>query len=402
MNYSQALTYTHSLKRLGSTPGLACLGQVMEKLGNPQEKLSCIHVAGTNGKGSVCAFTASILQQAGYKVGLYTSPFLVDFRERFQINGQMIEEDTYARLAEKVKIAMEAVGEELSQFAFITAVAFCYFEEQNCDVVVLETGLGGRLDATNIIEKPLVTAITAIGLDHTELLGDTLEEIAREKCGIIKKSALVVLSPGQPIEVVATVMEYAAKAGVQVILPNGVQITETSPSATNISYGGQEYALSLHGEYQPLNAVTAMEIVKALKGFCVREEHIQKGLASAGHKGRCQVLRQDPLILLDGAHNPQGATALSATLTQWLGQDKAIGVCGVMSDKAAKDLAKAMGGHLSKLIAVTPHTPRALSAEKLAEIFAPYCPASTMELGEGFLSFLKNQQFLAHENHLFS
>jgi dihydrofolate synthase/folylpolyglutamate synthase len=210
-------------------------------------------------------------------------------------------------------------------------------------------------------------------------------------CGIIKKSAPVVLSPGQPIEVVATVMEYAAKAGVQVILPNGVQITETSPSATNISYGGQEYALSLHGEYQPLNAVTAMEIVKALKGFCVREEHIQKGLASAVHKGRCQVLRQDPLILLDGAHNPQGATALSATLTQWLGQDKAIGVCGVMSDKAAKDLAKAMGGHLSKLIAVTPHTPRALSAEKLAEIFAPYCPASTMELGEGFLSFLKNQ-----------
>ncbi|MBQ6819365.1 MAG: bifunctional folylpolyglutamate synthase/dihydrofolate synthase [Clostridia bacterium] len=389
MNIQQALTYTHSLKRLGKTPGLACLQAVLEKLGNPQENLSVIHVAGTNGKGSVCAMTAAIYQAAGYKVGLFTSPYLVSFYERIQINGELIPAEEYARLATKVKAVTDEIGEELSQFAFITAVGFCWFYEQACDVVVLETGLGGRLDATNVVTHPLVTAITSVGLDHTDLLGDTLEQIAAEKCGIIKQNVPVVLSPDQPPQVIAVAMERAAKQQSQVILPNpsAVAVKEIKPAATRFAYGGQTYSLALGGGYQPYNGVTAIETVKAAR-LPVTEQAIRQGLATAVHPARCQVLRAHPLILLDGAHNPQGAQALSQTLTAFLGDQKAVGVCGVMSDKAAADLAGAMGGHLCQLIGVAPHNPRALPARQVADIFAPYCETATAEVDADLLNTL--------------
>ncbi len=384
MNRLQALTYTHSLKRLGKTPGLACIQTVLKRLGNPQETLRVIHVAGTNGKGSVCAMTASILQAAGYRVGLYTSPYLVSFYERMQVNRQPIDGEDYARLAAQVKAVTDELGEELSQFAFITAVAFCYFQEQSCDVVVLETGLGGRLDATNTVSRPLVTAITAVGLDHTDLLGNTIEQIATEKCGIIKRGAPVVLSPEQPAQVVAIAMEQAARLGVPVILPNAsaIAVTELRPAATRFAYGGQDYTLSLNGTYQPYNAVTAIETVKAAKELQVPEQAIVQGLCQAVHPGRCQVLRAEPLVLLDGAHNPQGARALSQTLTAFLGTQKAVGVCGVMTDKAAAELAQTMGQHLCRLVAVAPQNPRALPAERLAKVFAPHCPATTATVAQ--------------------
>ena len=389
MNIQQAVTYTHSLKRLGKTPGLACLQAVLAKLGNPQNKLRVLHVAGTNGKGSVCAVTASILQAAGYKVGLFTSPFLVSFYERMQIDSKPIPAEEYARLAIRVKEITDQLGEELSQFAFITAVAFCYFYEQNCDVVVLETGLGGRLDATNVVKNPLATAITAVGLDHTDLLGDTIEKIAAEKCGILKQNVPVVLSPGQSTQVIAVAMERAAKLNCKVILPGeaALVVEEITPHATRFTYGGQTYALSLHGGYQPQNAVTALELIGA-SGLVVTEQAIQNGLANAVHPARCQVLRKEPLILLDGAHNPQGATALAGTLQSFLGDQKAVGVCGVMSDKAAKELASAMGNRLCNLIAVTPNTPRALPAEQLTEQFATFCETTTAAVDAALLKNL--------------
>ena len=393
MNDSQALTYTHSLKRLGKTPGLVCLQAVLERLGNPQDTLRVLHVAGTNGKGSVCALTASVLQAAGYKTGLFTSPFLVSFYERMQINGQNISPDCYARLATKVQEASFAVGEELSQFAFITAVAFCYFAQEECDVVVLETGLGGRLDATNVVKAPLATAITAIGLDHTDLLGDTLEQIAAEKCGIIKEGAPVVLSSCQAPEVIGVVMEHAARKGVSVILPNPNAVTpfDMTPHATRFAYGGEEYALSLHGAYQWQNAVTALDLLRSAKGLTVSQDAIRQGFLSAVHPARCQVLRKDPLILLDGAHNPQGAQALSQTLTAFLEEQKVIGVCGVMSDKAATDLAAAMGNHCSHLIGVTPNSPRSLPAQELADIFAPYCTTEIRQVDGALLQTIQSQ-----------
>ncbi len=389
MNSSQALTYTHSLKRLGKTPGLACIQAVLERLCNPQENLQILHVAGTNGKGSVCAVAASVLQAAGYKVGLFTSPYLVSFYERMQVDGKPIPDREYARLATKVKAVTDELGEELSQFAFITAVAFCYFYEQNCHVVVLETGLGGRLDATNVVKKPLATAITAVGLDHTDLLGDTIEQIAKEKCGILKQNVPVVLSPGQPTQVIAVAMEQAANLNCKVILPGASALTvdEITPEATRFTYGGRSFSLSLHGAYQPQNAVTALELIGA-SGLVVTEQAIQNGLANAVHPARCQVLRKEPLILLDGAHNPQGATALAKTLHHFLGEQKAVGVCGVMSDKAAQELASAMGERLCKLIAVTPNNARALSAEKVADLFSPCCETVVATVDDGLLKTL--------------
>ena len=395
MNYQQAFEFTQSLKRLGKTPGLACLSRVMNALGNPQEQLKVIHVAGTNGKGSVCAITASVLKEAGYKVGLFTSPFLVDFRERFQICGEYIPKETYVALCEQVKTAMEQEGEELSQFAFITAIAYLWFAQENCDLVVLETGLGGRLDATNLVKHPLVCAITNISLDHTELLGNTVEEIMGEKCGIMKENGVTVLSLGQPVEALAVAMEFAAKRGNRLVLPNApsLKIKEVSVKGTVFSYGDEEYTLSLLGEYQPVNAVTALEILNVLsqKGYGVSKPAVKKGLANARHLGRCQVLRSSPLVLLDGAHNPDGAAALAKTLKAFLQEEKAVGICGVMSDKAATDLRDAIAPYLTTLVAVTPNSPRSLEAEELAKLFNGCCKTQTALVDEQLISYTKNQ-----------
>ncbi len=395
MNYQQALEYTQSLKRLGKTPGLACLSRVMNALGNPGERLNVIHVAGTNGKGSVCAITASVLKEAGYKVGLFTSPFLVDFRERFQICGEYIPKETYAALCEQVKSAMETLGEELSQFAFITAVAYLWFAEENCDLVVLETGLGGRLDATNLVQHPLVCAITNISLDHTELLGNTVEEIMAEKCGIMKENGVTVLSLGQEVEALSVAMETAAKTGNRLVVPNApaLEIKEVSVKGTVFSYGDEEYTLSLPGEYQPINAVTALEILNVLseKGYGVSKPAIKKGLANAKHPARCQVLRSSPLILLDGAHNPDGAKALAKTLQAFLQGEKAVGICGVMSDKAATDLRDAVAPYLETLVAVTPNSPRSLQAEELATLFEECCQTQTAPVDEKLIAYIKSQ-----------
>lgn len=395
MNYQQALEYTHSLKRLGKTPGLACLSRVMNALGNPQERLKVIHVAGTNGKGSVCAITASVLQAAGYKVGLFTSPFLVDFRERFQVNGEYIPKETYAALCEQVKTAMEQEGEDLSQFAFITAVAYLWFAKENCDLVVLETGLGGRLDATNVIKHPLVCAITNVSLDHTELLGNTVEDIMAEKCGILKENGVTVLSLGQSVEALSVAMETAARTGNRLVIPNApaLQIQEVSVQGTTFSYGDEEYTLSLLGEYQPINAVTALEILNVLseKGYGVSKPAIKKGLANARHLGRCQVLRQTPLVLLDGAHNPDGAAALAKTLQSFLQGEKAVGICGVMSDKAATDLRDEIAPYLTTLVAVTPNSPRSLEAEALAKLFEGTCQTKTALINEELIAYIKSQ-----------
>lgn len=395
MNYQQALAFTQSLPRLGGSPGLACVKKIMKRLGNPQEKLRVIHVAGTNGKGSVCVMTASVLQAAGYRVGLFTSPYLVDFRERFQLNGTMISQADYAQYANAVRSAMEQSGETLSQFAFITAVAFCWFAHIGCDFVVLETGLGGRLDATNIITKPAVTAITSISFDHTELLGKTIAAIAREKCGIMKQGCTAVLSPGQPMDAVTVAMEQAALLGCSLVIPNSssIHLNNMDADGTSFEYGGNIYRLSLRGEYQPQNAVTAIEIIIALQkqGVLIEQSAIQKGLLTANHPGRCQVLRKRPLVLLDGAHNPGGAAALAGTLSSYIGNHKAIGVCGVMNDKAAKDLAAAMAPHLEQLVAVTPENGRALPAETLANVFAPFCPVMVKVVDKSLCDWIQLQ-----------
>ena len=205
MNYDEALSYVHSLLVFGSKPGLDRINEVMAKLGNPQNNLKFIHIAGTNGKGSTATMLSNVYIKAGLKVGLYISPFVIDFRERIQLNGQMIGKTDFAHFAQKIKDA----NVTLTEFEFITAVAFCYFAEKQCDIVILETGLGGRLDATNIIEKPLCSVITHISLDHTGVLGDTLEQIAAEKCGIIKNRGLTVTDMNQEPEVLKVIKAHS-------------------------------------------------------------------------------------------------------------------------------------------------------------------------------------------------
>ncbi len=387
MTYEEALAFTHSLPRLGSSPGLLPLAQVMQALGDPQNsRRMYLHVAGTNGKGSVCAMAAAVLGAAGYRVGLFTSPYLVDFRERFQMNGEKIAQETYAALADRVRRAMEQTGAALSQFAFLTAVAFCWFADSPCDIAVLETGVGGRLDATNLLARPLVVAITSISLDHTEWLGDTVEAIAGEKCGILKPGCPAVLAPGQPAGVAAVARRRAAAVGCPLLLPGDPTPGPTAPGETRFSYEGEAYTLSLTGRFQPQNAVTVLAMVKELRrqGWRISQEAVHIGLANAVHPGRCQLLRRDPLLLLDGAHSPGGAAALADTLTDWLGEAKIAGVCGVLGDKPARELAAALGPHLCRLTALTPQNPRALPAARLAPYFAPYCPVQTGQSSPGF------------------
>ena len=203
MNYTGSVEYIHSLLRFGIKPGLERISELLSLLGNPQEKVKAIHIAGTNGKGSTSTMTANILKNAGYRTGLFTSPYVINFRERIRINGEMIPEDalaeTVSRVKEKIDILNEQ-GTEITEFEAITAAAYLYFAEEGCDFAVMETGLGGRFDATNVITKPAICIITSISFDHTDILGDSLEKIAFEKCGIIKRNCPVVTSENQSSE----------------------------------------------------------------------------------------------------------------------------------------------------------------------------------------------------------
>ena len=251
MTYAEALAYVHSLKRFGAAPGLDRMRLLMDRLGNPQDRLAFVHIAGTNGKGSCTAMTARALQTAGYRTGMYISPYVVEFRERFQINGQWIPEGDFIRLLEQVRKEIQALEEQgllITEFECNTALAFLWFAEEACDVVALEVGLGGRFDATNVISCPLVSVIMAIGLDHTAILGDTVEKIASEKAGIIK-GGTTVLYPVQEPEALAAVMEKCAETGSTLIFPNagGVEILSSDSEGSDFRWNGETYRVGLAG-----------------------------------------------------------------------------------------------------------------------------------------------------------
>ena len=256
MNYNEALSYVHSLLVFGSKPGLQRMSRVMAKLGSPQKHLKFIHIAGTNGKGSTATMLSNVYIKAGLRVGLYISPFVTDFRERIQLNGQMIEQNDFAHFAQKVK----NTNVTLTEFEFITAAAFCYFAEKQCDIVILETGLGGRLDATNIIEKPLCSVITHISLDHTGVLGDTIEQIATEKCGIIKNRGLTVTDMNQEPEALQVIKSHSGN----LIIPSkeDLKILSADIFGNTFIYKGEKYETTLAGLHQVSNAVSVIETVK--------------------------------------------------------------------------------------------------------------------------------------------
>lgn len=375
MTPSEAIQWLHSLPRLGGGATLRRMQVLLRELGSPERQLKCVQIAGTNGKGTVAALTAAILQKAGYKTGLTISPFVLEFRERFQINGGMIPPGTLAALAGEVRAAagrMAAAGGETPvEFEAVTALALLWFAREGCDVAVLETGLGGRYDATNAVQNTLVSAITRIGLDHTELLGDTLDAIAREKCGIIKPGCIVVSYPSQPKEALREIVVEAGRQGCELVVPDLDDLTRRhGPPFTNrMDYGGYEVSLPFIGAHQACNAAVAVEIALALcrRGLTIEDEAILAGLEAARLPARIELLRREPLVLLDGCHNPDGAAALAGVLRE----EKAAGltaIIGMLADKKVEDALKNLSGCFARVYTVTPNCPRAMPAEQLAAL----------------------------------
>ena len=358
MNYQTALSFVHGLERFGSQPGLERITELLQRLGSSHKsKATKIHIAGTNGKGSVSAFCASSLALSGRSVGLFTSPFVLDFRERMQINGQMISEEDFASVATEVRSAMEAEPSLLiTEFEFITVCAFVYFARKECNAVVIEVGMGGRLDATNVV-TPDVSIITKIDLDHMAVLGDTIEKIAVEKAGIIKPNVPCVCYPKQEKSVLELLK---AKDPALVVAPK------------------RNFNLAMLGEHQQLNASTAFAALELLD---LAEEDIINGIEQVTLPARQEVLSKNPLVILDGGHNPNGVSALANTLRE-LKKGSLTLVMGMLQDKDYRTSLSIIAPLAEKIWAVDVPNPRTLPAEEFAEEARKYCGnVTTAELG---------------------
>ena len=379
MTNEEALAKINGRLTFGMKPGLRRIKQLLEELGDPQKKLKFVHVAGTNGKGTTCALTASVLRQAGYTVGLYTSPYVEDFRERFQINGEMIPPEELAQEVELLSPIAEAhdgVGDTVTEFEFITALAFHWFARRQCDIVVLEVGLGGRFDATNAIDAPEAAVIASISLDHTAILGDTLDKIAFEKAGIVKPGGRLVLYPWQAEGIVEQLRGICEERGAELILPDTrYQVLEESLAGTVFQTGGETLRTPFLGEHQVRNAVTARTALEVLRrrGWRIPDGAIREGFAKAFLPARMEVLATAPLCLLDGGHNPGCAAALRDALERFVPQRK-VGIMGVMADKDSHEALRLLAPLFAEIITIAPDNPRALPAEELARTAGEFCP----------------------------
>lgn len=403
MDWNEAIALLHGANWKHTKIGLERMRDFMHALGDPQEKLRYVHIAGTNGKGSACVMTQSILTAAGFRTGLYISPHLDQFNERISIDGETISDADLRRLAARVRAAAETLGEEPTDFEMITAMAFCYFEEQHCDLVVLEVGMGGRLDATNVISHPEVCAIMHIGLDHTEFLGDTVEKVAAEKAGILKPGADCVLYHQLPgvMDVVqqrfadvnpdaagttdgAFDMAHSNHAGAST-KSAAARLIITDPTAFTArarTIDGQVFdyrarrhlRIQLLGNYQMENAMTVLDIIDCLqrRGFGISENTIRAGLAQATWPGRFEVLSRDPLLIVDGAHNPNGVEALVDTIRAYFPDQKINFVMGVMKDKDYHTMLRLIAPYAARFITELPDAHRALRPDELKSEIRAY------------------------------
>lgn len=407
MDYEQALRYLHSRNRFAKKAGLSNIRALMERLGNPQDRLRFVHVAGTNGKGSVTTMTSSVLTAAGYRTGKYISPYVLDFRERIQIDGKMIPKEALCRCTERVKREadlLDAEGRGPIEFEAVTAAALLYFAEQNCDVVVLEVGLGGRFDATNVIKTPLVSVITSIGLDHTDILGGTVEKIAAEKCGIIKRGGVTVSAPGQDPAALGVIFERCAEMENPLVIGNltAAEVLEHGLSGSRVRYDGAEYRIPLPGAHQVQNAVTALETVRVLRerrGFTIEPAAVRRGIETVRFPARMELFSKEPPVLLDGAHNPPSIRAAAAVLREFAAGRPVTLLAGMLEDKAAAEAMETLAPLCRRVFAAAPNTPRALSAERLAAFAAPWCGEvraceSVSEALDAALSALEEDGFL--------
>ena len=380
MQYEEALAWVHSLPRLCSAPGPQNERALLQALGRPQDALKFVHVAGTNGKGSAVLMLASVLKAAGLRVGATVSPFVLDFRERFQLNGEMISREACAGILTQVRGALEqmppAQREQIAEFDAVTAAALLWFAQQRCGIVCLETGLGGRLDATNAVDNTLVACIMAIGKDHTELLGHTYAGIAAEKCGIFKPGCSVVAYPAQPEEAMRQIEACAAAAHCPLCVPQleDFHFYRGRPFENRVNYGGYDLEVPFAGRHQAYNAAVVVQAALALceHGFDISDDAIMQGIAAARNPARIEVLQRRPLVILDGMHNPDGARALADVLRAGHVQGLTA-VMGVLQGKGEAEMLCALSPHLARVYAVQPPSPRALPAGQLAAAARQVC-----------------------------
>lgn len=374
MNYTESVEYIHSLLQFGIKPGLERISMLLSALGNPQEKIKTVHVAGTNGKGSTSTHLANILSSAGYKTGLYTSPYVLSFCERIQIDGQVISEKALADAVTKVRFEIEKLNDKgivITEFEAITASAFLCFADAGCDFAVIEVGLGGRFDATNVLTNPQVSVITSISLDHTKILGDTLSEIAFEKCGIIKNSVPVVTSESQNDDVLRVIKKTAEERNCKLTVtnPKNVGVVSDKLGETVFEYGGESYTLRLNGEHQIENAVNALETARLLG---ISEEFIKAGLAKTRMLARMEIIGNAPLIIRDGGHNEGCAKALRDFILRYNIKNIKM-LVGMMADKDTEKYLENICPLCDSVTVCTPSNPRAESAENLLLTAKKYC-----------------------------
>ncbi len=380
MNYEEAMQYIHGTLKFGSKLGLENIARLLDFMGNPQKKLKFVHVAGTNGKGSTTAYISRILTEAGYRTGIFTSPYIQRFTERIKIGSDEIEPDELTEIVdfvkEKVDLMLDRGYNHPTEFEIITAAAMEYYYRKKCDIAVLEVGLGGRFDSTNVIETPEVAVITTISLDHTDRLGGTIAEIAYQKAGIIKPGGVTVVYPQSP---------EAEKVFEEVCESTGSELRRADFRTLKLKEFGIEGQLfdykdygnletKLLGDHQLSNAAVAIEACEVLisKGFRIDESHIRAGIANTRWPGRLEIVNKKPLVLIDGAHNPEGGQSLNTALEKYFADKSKIFIVGFLKDKDYQYIMELLAHKAKLIITVTPNTDRAVPSSELAEILRKY------------------------------
>ena len=375
MNINDTLKYIHSVSWLGSVPGLERITELLHRIGDPQDKVRCVHVAGTNGKGSTAATLSKILECAGYNVGLCTSPYIFRFNERMQFNNSEITDSELCDIVEYIKPFADAMEHSPTEFELVCAITFEYFARKGCDLAVVEVGMGGRLDATNVIKAPLCSVITNIGLDHTRELGNTLEAIAAEKAGIIKPGCPAVLYH-QTRGVMDVVRDVCQKLGSPLTItdPAELEVLPGGIGRLDFIYRGERYSTPLLGEHQAKNAAVVLETVSVLRseGYNIPDSAVHEGLATVKWPARFEIIAKKPWFVVDGGHNPQCAETVAANIRRYFPDIHTVLLTGVLADKDYGSLADILAPAADEFVTVAPNSPRALSAGDYAELLEKY------------------------------
>jgi len=371
MGIAETLDYIHSVKWQGSKPGLSRTRELLSALGNPEKSLKFVHIAGTNGKGSTAACIAAVLRKAGYRTGLYTSPYILRFNERIQVDGEHISDDELEKMTDFIRPFADAMEDPPTEFEIITSLALKFFLGKQCDIVVLEVGMGGELDSTNVIDTPEVAIITSIGYDHVKELGPKIVDIASAKAGIIKNGGDVVIYGGAR-EVEEVFERVCSERGARFGKADFARISDVDFSLDGTRFVLEPYgeiSLPLNGAYQPRNAalaVTGLELLRE-KGYGICDRDIVSGLGSVFWPGRFEVLGREPVFILDGAHNPQGMDATADSLQRHFGDRKVVFIVGVMADKDVDSMMSLIAPKAEAFFAVSPDHVRAMGARELSE-----------------------------------